>query len=613
MDHDSPRSFVISEIIVIVIMPFLYGAATRLPFIYFVIHLSDHFELDWLPIGLSVAAYQGCRVITSAFSIHCPNMSHVFGTSVGLAGYITVFLCDKDSLAPFVAGTAVVGMSETMSSMQKYSKEMYKHHPDRKKTRLRMKYQYAFVMIGVMFSFFIGGFTYQYFNINGVAVFGIILEGLALLAFFLFQQLPRKAVKEGTSISTSVVQEVEKVTFPIKVPNQSSIVNDGGEEIDDVEGSHVVDSEKSTSKKKRSSAVTFNFTLEQNKYQDHQEQEEFLEEKDHDDIEKENGITPDQHLLVTDHQETNAETNVVDGLNITRSSNVKTVKEEGKKEEKDETDKSRKSFISSRRRSTISFMKRSITRRFSSLINKAHSEYTICDLPATWINWLLCCTFGVEALTIGYTLGIGPIFILNEFNKGTDIIGIFFSIGAAFGSISAILITCTSFGSRLMRSIVAPPFDLCFAMGGIALGVFIACIPTFTVHVIGLIVLMCFNDLGATIMTELQSSITTVSNFSLLGPLGQVIRRTLNVVTALTGPILFGINPRFPYYVAGSATLCWTIMLFILFKLRLEKTVEVISDITGRREESVRFRMSFATNEQVYSMAAVNHKRSSQK
>jgi hypothetical protein len=221
-------------------------------------------------------------------------------------------------------------------------------------------------------------------------------------------------------------------------------------------------------------------------------------------------------------------------------------------------------------------------------------------------NWLLCYTFGVEALTIGYTLGIDPIFILNEFNKGTDIIGLFFSIGAAFGSISAILVTCTSFGSRLMERIAAPPFDLCFAMGGIAMGVFIACIPSFTVHVIGLILLMCFNDLGSTVMTELQASITTVSNFSLLGPLGQVVRRSLNVVTALTGPILFGINPRFPYYIAGSATLCWTIVLFILFKLRLDKTVEVISDLTGRNRKSVRHRMSFATLEQVTSSAAAS-------
>ena len=181
-----------------------------------------------------------------------------------------------------------------------------------------------------------------------------------------------------------------------------------------------------------------------------------------------------------------------------------------------------------------------------------------------------------------------------------------------FGSISAILVTCTSFGSNLLRKIALPPFDLCFAIGGIAVGVFVACIPSFAVHVIGLIVLMCFNDLGLTIMTELQASITTVSNFSVLGPLGQVIRLSLVVVTALTGPVLYGINPRFPYYVTGSITLCWTVIMFILFRRRVEKTVEVICDMIGQNRTSVMQRMSyereisFATREQVYCMATGN-------
>ena len=143
-------------------------------------------------------------------------------------------------------------------------------------------------------------------------------------------------------------------------------------------------------------------------------------------------------------------------------------------------------------------------------------------------------------------------------------------------------------------------------MGVMALGVFIACIPSFAAHVIGLVILMSLTDLSTTIITELQVSITTVSNFSFLGPLGQVIRCTCVVLTALIGPILFGINPRFPYYVAGSITLCWTIMLFILFRLRLEKTVNVICGFSGLDMYSVKRGTSFATREQVYCMASIN-------
>ena len=35
----------VEELLVIVLLPFLYGAATRLPFIYYVIHLTAHFHL----------------------------------------------------------------------------------------------------------------------------------------------------------------------------------------------------------------------------------------------------------------------------------------------------------------------------------------------------------------------------------------------------------------------------------------------------------------------------------------------------------------------------------------------------------------------------------------
>lgn len=65
----------IEELLVVCIMPFLYGAATRLPFIYFVIHLVDNFKVDMLWVGVYVTFYQASRVITSAFAIVCPKTS----------------------------------------------------------------------------------------------------------------------------------------------------------------------------------------------------------------------------------------------------------------------------------------------------------------------------------------------------------------------------------------------------------------------------------------------------------------------------------------------------------------------------------------------------------
>ena len=51
-----------------------------------------------------------------------------------------------------------------------------------------------------------------------------------------------------------------------------------------------------------------------------------------------------------------------------------------------------------------------------------------------------------KALTIGYNLSIGPIFLLTEFNQDVSIIGILFAAGAGFGTISAVSATLTTPG-----------------------------------------------------------------------------------------------------------------------------------------------------------------------
>ena len=51
-----------------------------------------------------------------------------------------------------------------------------------------------------------------------------------------------------------------------------------------------------------------------------------------------------------------------------------------------------------------------------------------------------------KALTIGYNLSIGPIFLLTEFNQDVSIIGILFAAGASCGTILAVSATLTTPG-----------------------------------------------------------------------------------------------------------------------------------------------------------------------
>ena len=453
------------------LMPFFYGAATRLPFIYFVIHLVVNFDQDLLWVGIFVALYQASRVVTSTFAIVFPKLSHFMGTSIGLAGFITVYLSDNSLLTPFVAGTCVVGFSECMSSMQKYAKVMYQNEPDRELASRKLRHQYAAVMLGVVFAFSVGGFVYQYKFIDGVALFGVIIEALGLASFFLYFLLEQNG---NTTADPSA--SADDNLPPTSSTSTRSVVED-----------------------------------------------------------------------------------VAAYLNRIRSISIltKTVNEANSKFDKDKA------------------------------------------IAATWINWIMCISFGIEALTIGYNLSIGPIFLLNEFNRQTSIIGIMFAVGAASGTFAAVSVTCTDTGRRMLKKIANSPFDICFAMLGIGTGVLVAAIPSFPVHVAGVVLLMCFNDLGATLMTELQASISTTNNYNILGPMGQVVRRSLNVVTALTGPLLFGVYPRLPYFVAGGVTLIWTVVLFCAFKCRVKKTLEAIAQKTGHTKDTIIQRTNFATAEVV--------------
>eukprot|EP00584_Thalassiosira_punctigera_P018166 CAMPEP_0172575466 /NCGR_PEP_ID=MMETSP1067-20121228/137229_1 /TAXON_ID=265564 ORGANISM="Thalassiosira punctigera, Strain Tpunct2005C2" /NCGR_SAMPLE_ID=MMETSP1067 /ASSEMBLY_ACC=CAM_ASM_000444 /LENGTH=477 /DNA_ID=CAMNT_0013368117 /DNA_START=252 /DNA_END=1685 /DNA_ORIENTATION=- len=454
-----------------------------------------------------------------------------------------------------------------MSSMQKYAKEMYETETDPEKRNAKLKYQYGFVMFGVGFGFFVGGFVYQFYNINGVALFGVIVESLGLVALVLFFAVSPKKEKEDKSKTAAGLDAFDS-TAHVSVDAPSSSCRVAGP----------------------TSSIESNINA----------SEQILHQINNNDIPAAMGESEPSH------QRDNGSGTMADyppGVTLDMDS----------MSEEDHAQRLSLDFTGKRdsppRMSLASmgqqFSSSSVTegdhpRKLNHLIKYADQHHTTNEtLPVTWVNWIMCISFGIEALTIGYNLSIGPIFMLEEFKKQTGIIGVMFAVGAGSGCAAAISVTCTSLGRKALGKIARSPFDICFAMAGIATGVFVAAVPSFPVHVCGIVLLMGFNDLGATLMTELQASITTTSNYSFIGPLGQVVRRSLNVVTALTGPVLFGVYPRLPYFVAGGITLIWSVVLFVVFKKRVKCTVEKISMATGSNRDLVSRSVSFGMSESV--------------
>ena len=97
-------------------------------------------------------------------------------------------------------------------------------------------------------------------------------------------------------------------------------------------------------------------------------------------------------------------------------------------------------------------------------------------------------------------------------------------------------------------------------------------------HVLGLLLMMAFNDLAATWLIEVQGAVVTKSAYKIVGPFGQIVRRSINTITAITGPLLFGIMPRSPYIVAGGMTLMWTLLVVVFLEKRRAATRSLLKE-----------------------------------
>lgn len=131
------------SIVVIYLLPFFYGGITRLPFIFFVIHMKTQFLLDWIEIGLFVASYQAMRVVASIVTIPYPILAHGLGTAIGLAGSITVLTSDKTEKLPFLLGTILIGLSESFAASQTYLKQSDLYMTNLELMRKKLKLQYV--------------------------------------------------------------------------------------------------------------------------------------------------------------------------------------------------------------------------------------------------------------------------------------------------------------------------------------------------------------------------------------------------------------------------------------------------------------------------------------
>lgn len=87
--------------------------------------------------------------------------------------------------------------------------------------------------------------------------------------------------------------------------------------------------------------------------------------------------------------------------------------------------------------------------------------------------------------------------------------------------------------------------------------------------------LVIFNDLAALRLNIFNGQISSIHAYKQICPLAQICRSFLNTITAITGPILFNIQPQLPFVIAAIISIIWTGVLILAFRTR-SKTVKSI-------------------------------------
>lgn len=166
---------------IIYVMPFFCTIATRPPFIYFVMQLRDTYRVDFNTISIFIGGFHFCRLIAIAGALIAPRVSHLVGTTIGLAGFVSLYLtAGTDSLATFAASNMVVGFAEASAYVNIYAKDEY--GSDLQNLCMALSWQSQIIGVAIIFGFLLGGELFHFFGVEGIAAAGFVVLTVELVS-----------------------------------------------------------------------------------------------------------------------------------------------------------------------------------------------------------------------------------------------------------------------------------------------------------------------------------------------------------------------------------------------------------------------------------------------
>eukprot|EP00588_Corethron_pennatum_P004694 CAMPEP_0194298818 /NCGR_PEP_ID=MMETSP0169-20130528/60377_1 /TAXON_ID=218684 /ORGANISM="Corethron pennatum, Strain L29A3" /LENGTH=581 /DNA_ID=CAMNT_0039048851 /DNA_START=114 /DNA_END=1859 /DNA_ORIENTATION=+ len=220
-------------------------------------------------------------------------------------------------------------------------------------------------------------------------------------------------------------------------------------------------------------------------------------------------------------------------------------------------------------------------------------------IVANSFTLLISAIFSMESIACGYLFSIGPIFMKTIFDVEEKSIGTIFSCASLLGSIGTIL-SISPKGRAFQKKYLRSPYNLYALIVIITCAAFGCLIPSLSVHVISVLFLIGGCQIFITLVSELQGAITTSHYYTVLGPSAQMLRRIVNVIMAVTGPIVFGVFPRLPYLISGSLCLVFSVVFVFGTEAQSRRNAKLVTEMmnSAGKDEAKQFqRMTLASRE----------------
>mmetsp|Transcript_32862 Transcript_32862/g.54276 ORF Transcript_32862/g.54276 Transcript_32862/m.54276 type:complete len:804 (+) Transcript_32862:89-2500(+) len=571
------------------VMPVAYSASTRLPFISLALEVTTARGGSLNQVGIILGVYQTCRSIANgligAFGGTQP-FCRMYAPMVflGLCGWLASFVfLDQGVWTPL--SLSLVGLSEVVVCLQsglirETNMVAAAKTADAKHVTANLRLQYAAVSCGSCMAYIAGGALYTKFGFEAICLCGVGCQATQLIAFALYVMLSFVNARPLSERSDSPFHSIYEIVAYIGYQLEAIKIMDEERNLD---GEH-----SQTSKAEDLASAKLLVAQKGDLVR--------AIGKLYDATFDKAGALPHEILM-----------DIVVGASSTRS-NVLT----GPQSTAQDVSLFESSLIwslpeSSQLKREISLASKQIVATLDTngdgkvmrgefihfVAPRVYAAIFGDSTPGVSVVWkylrVVVVTQAVMALCIGSFLSTALLLYTHQFGVTASMVGLLLGIGEGLGALTIFItfmwpciaasLGCAKettkgksggvFATLLSRPLHVPMVLICVSLATMGFGM----IPHFAIAIICQMIMSLMNDLSVSLLNELMATSMPPAQFEINHAFGQWLRRLGNMLTGLTGPILFGIYPGLPFVMYGGIVALWACFLWFEMHMQAVKIV----------------------------------------